>query len=78
MNDLGQGLLAIVSGIILVAIVSVIVAPRSSAPAGVAAVGDTLAKVIHAAVNPVATAAVNGVPTLNAWTSAFSPAALQP
>jgi hypothetical protein len=73
MGDLAKGGLAIVLGIILVAIVSVIVAPRSTAPAGIAATGDALARVIHAAVNPVGTAATNGQPLLSTFSTPAVP-----
>lgn len=73
MNYVAKGLTAIVVGIIVVAIVSVIVGPRSTAPAGIQAAGSTLARVIAAAVNPVGSAATNGNPALATFASPATP-----
>jgi hypothetical protein len=54
-EEIGGAVLAIVGGIITVAIVSVIVGTKSKAPAAISAAGGALSQVISAAVNPVAT-----------------------
>lgn len=73
MNDLAKGGLAIISGLFVIAIVSVIVGRNSTAPAGIAATSDALAKVIHAAVSPVTTAATNGQPLLSTFSTPATP-----
>jgi hypothetical protein len=68
-SDFGQGLATIVGLVITVAIVSVIVARKSSAPALVQSSGTTLAKVISAAVAPAGNAANNGNNGSNTFTT---------
>lgn len=53
MNDALSAILAIIGAIITVAIISVIVSPRSQAPQVLQAGGGFLSNVIGAAVNPV-------------------------
>lgn len=69
MNGALQAALAIVAGIITVAIVAVIVGQKSQAPAAIAATGGLLSTVIGAAVNPISATAAN-----NPLTSALSSA----
>lgn len=57
MNDALSALLAIVGAIITVAIISVIVSPRSQAPQVLQAGGGFLSNVIGAAVSPVSPSA---------------------
>lgn len=72
LQNIGNGLLAIVAGVIAVAIVSVIVGRNSKAPAIIQASGQLLTNVVSAAANPIAnpvsTAATNGNADLNAFT----------
>lgn len=69
MNNVLTAILAIVGAIITVAIISVIVSPRSQAPQVLAAGGSFLSRVISAAVDPSATAPTNGNPRLNAFST---------
>lgn len=66
LQNIGNSGLAIVAAIIGLATIAVIVGSRNTAPL-VQASGSTLASVIRAAVNPVATAATNGNPNVNAY-----------
>ena len=59
-EGISNGVLAVAGGIIAIAIVAVIVGQKSQAPAAITATGNSLAKIIAAAVNPVSTAATNG------------------
>lgn len=69
MSDIGNALLAIVGGILTLAIISVIVGRNSKAPAAISATGALLSNVIAATVNPVSTAATNGNPALATFTA---------
>lgn len=63
-----QAILAVVSAIIGLAILSVIIGRKSQAPQVIQASASALSQVISAAVNPVATASTNG----NLGSNAFS------
>ena len=67
-----QAILAIVSAIIGLAILSVIISRQSQAPQVITAASGALSRVINAAVNPVATAGTNG----NVSANSFSPASV--
>ena len=62
MDKILPAVLAIVGGIITIAIVSVIVGQRSRAPEAIGAIGNFVATVVASAVNPAATASTNGNP----------------
>lgn len=68
MNNALAAILAVVGGILTLAIVAVLVSPRSNTTQAISASGAFLSGVIAAAVSPVATAATNGNPTQNAFT----------
>lgn len=68
-DDIGNALLVIFGAIITLAIVSVLVGQKSSAPAGIAAAGNALATVVAAAVAPSGNAANNGNLGANVFTS---------
>jgi len=68
MNDLGQAVLAIATGIIVIAAIGVVVGQKSQAPQIVQATASGLGSVIAAAVNPVGNSANNG----NLGANAFS------
>lgn len=53
MDDISKILLAFFGGIITLAIVSAIVGQKSQAPAAIQAFGNSISKVVAAAVNPV-------------------------
>lgn len=53
MDDISKILLAFFGGIITLAIVSAIVGQKSQAPAAISAFGNSISKVVAAAVNPV-------------------------
>lgn len=67
MDKVLPALLAVVGGIITVAIVSVLVSRNSQTSEALGAAGGFLSRVISAAVSPVATAATNGNPSNNAF-----------
>jgi hypothetical protein len=69
MNDALQAVLAIVGGVITVAIISVIVGQKSQAPEAIQAAGSTLSNIIAAAVNPVTKSASNGNLGANTFSS---------
>ena len=53
MDDISKILLAFFGGIITLAIVSAIIGQKSQAPAAISAFGNSISKVVAAAVNPV-------------------------
>ena len=59
-DDIGRALLLIFGSVITLAIVSVLVGQKSTAPAAIGAASDALAKVVSAAVSPAASASTNG------------------
>lgn len=65
MSDLVKVLAIALASITTVAIVAVLVGPRSQTAAALQAVGSVGANVVAAAVNPVHTSATNGDPWLN-------------
>lgn len=71
MNDLVQGILAIVGGVITVAIISVIVSKNAQTPQVLQSAGGALSTVINAAVSPVngSTGGGNGNNGLGSFTS---------
>ncbi len=68
-DDLVQGGLAILSGMFLIAIASVIVGRNSKAPAAIQAVGSAVGTVIAAAVSPAGSAHTNGNPNLSTFST---------
>lgn len=67
MNNLLTAVLAIVGGIITIAIVAVLVSPNAQTSQALEASGTFLARVIGAAVDPIATATTNGQPQNNSF-----------
>jgi hypothetical protein len=68
-KEFGAAILTIVGGILTLAIISVIVGRNSKAPQAIAATGRALSTVIASAVNPVATAATNGNPSVATYST---------
>lgn len=76
MKDFAAGLLTIFTGVVTLAIISVILS-RKAQTAGVLQAGSTaLAKVVSAAVSPVGTAATNGALGLSAFSTPAIPSDL--
>lgn len=69
MNNITQAVLSVVSAVIGLAILSVIISRKSQTPQVLQAASTSLAKVIQAAVSPVATAATNGNLGANTFTT---------
>jgi hypothetical protein len=62
-------LAAVIGWFTTIAIISVVVGPRSTAVPAIQATGNFVAGTVAAAVNPVHTAPTNGNPQLNAFTT---------
>lgn len=78
LDDISKSGLAVVGGIITLAIVAVFISKKSATPQVLQATGNVLAQVIQAAVSPQATAATNGNPNLDPWSTSGSPFGLTP
>lgn len=69
MGEFAKGIFSTVGAIIVLAMIAVVISRRSRAPEAIGAISDGLAKVVAAAVNPVATAATNGNPGQSTFTN---------
>lgn len=69
MNNALDAALTVIAGIITVAIISVIVSKKSSAPAAIEASGKFLSGIVAAAVSPVSTSSTNGNLGANPFTN---------
>jgi hypothetical protein len=74
LDDMVKGGLAVLSGIFLIALVSVIVGKTSKAPQAIQAIGSAVGTVIAAAVSPAGTSHTNGDPHLSTFTTPILPA----
>lgn len=69
MEDIGKIALGIFTGVVTLAIISVVISRKSQTPQVLQAASSALANVVSAAVNPVSTASTNGNLALNTFTA---------
>jgi cell shape-determining protein MreC len=72
LSDWSKGLVALITAIVVIAIIAVIVGRNSTAPKVIQAGFSGLGNVVAAAVNPVNNSAQNGNLGANAYTSSVS------